>query len=213
MVASMDSLKVSLGWLGVILGILVDAVGLCLVILLWTLFQPDAGNALSFLTFASPLLFVMALATAVAVACFSSLTSAKPSISADSAPAIAYLPLGDGEWELNRSSARQYGDHEDLATGYWRKPSAFILILTNRRLAVMRAESGHTAQTTYEDVDLRSIIDVRAETIGAFPVLTIVRIRYQGAWTGSVSEFGIRYESIEDARATADTIQAMVVGV
>jgi hypothetical protein len=211
--ATMDSLKVSLGWLGVILGILVDAVCLYLVILLWPLFQPNAGNALSSVRFASPLLFIMGVATAVAVACFTSLTPAKPSVSADSAPAIAHLPLGEGEWELSRSSARQYGDDEDLATGYWRKPSAFTLILTNRRLAVVRTESGHSAQTTHEDVDLRSITEVRAETIGTFPVLPIVRIRYQGALAGSVSQFGIRYESIEVARATADKIQAALVGV
>jgi hypothetical protein len=210
--ATMDSLKVSLGWLGVILGILVDAVCLYLVILLWPLFQPNAGNALSSVRFASPLLFIMGVATAVAVACFTSLTPAKPSVSADSAPAIAHLPLGEGEWELSGSSARRFR-FRDLATGYWRKPSAFTLILTNRRLAVVRTESGHSAQTTHEDVDLRSITEVRAETIGTFPVLPIVRIRYQGALAGSVSQFGIRYESIEVARATADKIQAALVGV
>ncbi len=211
--ATMDSLKVSLGWLGVTLGILVDAVCLYLVMLLWPLFQPNAGNALSIVRFASPVLFIMGVATAVAVACCKSLTPAKPSVLADSAPAIAHLPLGEGEWELSGSSARQYGDDEDLATGYWRKPSAFNLILTNRRLAVVRTESGHSAQTTYEDVDLRSMTEVRAQTIGHFPDLPIVRIRYQGALAGSVSQCGNRYESIEVARATADTIQAALVGV
>jgi len=62
-------------------------------------------------------------------------------------------------------------------------------------------------------VDLRSIIEVRAETIGTFPVLPIGRIRYQEALSSRVSEFGIQYESIAKARAIGDAIQAALVGV
>jgi hypothetical protein len=64
-----------------------------------------------------------------------------------------------------------------------------------------------------EEVDLRSITDVRLETSGTSPSNHILHISHQAATPGGTSEFGIRYESMEQATATANSIQAALVGV
>jgi hypothetical protein len=203
---TVDNLKFFFGGLGVIVDVVVLVV---IAQVLVVFFQPNGVYALLILPY---LLVIAMVATVVAVVCFTSMSPSRPPASVEEPRRpTAHLSMRGDEHEIHRSIDRQYGDQDDVQSGYWRKPSSFTLILTNRRLAVIRTDGGANAQTIYQDVKLPSITDVRAESIGKFSNLHIVRITHRVDTTGDMLQFGMRYDSSEEAGAIANEIRSALI--